>query len=47
MRRRFVNEVKKGPLPAIDRALGGANSSLATLIEQSGVRHDAERDHAR
>jgi tight adherence protein B len=34
----FVAEVKKGPLPAIDRALGGANSSLATLIEQSGVR---------
>jgi tight adherence protein B len=33
----FVAEVKKGPLPAIDRALGGANSSLATLIEQSGV----------
>lgn len=34
----FVNEVKKGPLPAIDKALGGANSSLAKLIEQSGVR---------
>jgi len=34
----FITEVKKGPLPAIDRALGGANSSLATLIEQSGVR---------
>ncbi len=34
----FVTEVKKGPLPAIDRALGGANSSLATLIEQSGVK---------
>jgi len=34
----FVTEVKKGPLPAIDRALGGANSSLATLIEQSGMR---------
>ena len=33
----FVTEVKKGPLPAIDKALGGANSSLATLIEQSGV----------
>ena len=33
----FVNEVKKGPLPALDRALGGANSSLSTLIEQSGV----------
>jgi tight adherence protein B len=33
----FVTEVKQGPLPAIDRALGGANSSLATLIEQSGV----------
>ena len=34
----FITEVKKGPLPAIDRALGGANSTLATLIEQSGVR---------
>ena len=34
----FITEVKKGPLPAIDRALGGANSSLATLIEQSGVQ---------
>ena len=34
----FVTEVKKGPLPALDKALGGANSSLATLIEQSGVR---------
>jgi tight adherence protein B len=34
----FITEVKKGPLPAIDKALGGANSSLATLIEQSGVR---------
>jgi tight adherence protein B len=33
----FVAEVKKGPLPAIDKALGGANSSMATLIEQSGV----------
>ena len=34
----FITEVKKGPLPVIDKALGGANSSLATLIEQSGVR---------
>jgi tight adherence protein B len=34
----FITEVKKGPMPAIDRALGGANSSLATLIEQSGVQ---------
>ncbi len=34
----FVTQVKKGPLPAIDRALGGANSSLATLIQQSGVQ---------
>jgi tight adherence protein B len=34
----FITEVKKGPLPALDKALGGANSSLATLIEQSGVR---------
>jgi|SoiMethySBSTD1v2_1073268.scaffolds.fasta_scaffold00977_9 tight adherence protein B len=33
----FVTQVKKGPLPAIDRALGGANSSLTTLIQQSGV----------
>jgi tight adherence protein B len=37
----FVTQVKKGPLPAIDRALGGANSSLATLIEQSGVHTTA------
>ena len=34
----FVTQVKTGPLPAIDKALGGANSSLATLIEQSGVQ---------
>jgi tight adherence protein B len=34
----FVTEVKQGPLPALDRAMGGANSSLATLIEQSGMR---------
>ena len=27
----------KGPLPGIDKALGGANSSLAKLIEQSGM----------
>jgi tight adherence protein B len=33
----FVTQVKQGPLPALDRAMGGANSSLATLIEQSGV----------
>jgi tight adherence protein B len=33
----LVTEKKMGPLPAIDKALGGANSSLAKLIEQSGV----------
>jgi tight adherence protein B len=33
----LVTEQKRGPLPALDKALGGANSSLATLIEQSGV----------
>jgi tight adherence protein B len=34
----FITEVKKGPLPALDRAMGGANSSLSTLIAQSGVQ---------
>jgi tight adherence protein B len=34
----LVTEQKRGPLPALDKALGGANSSLAALIEQSGVR---------
>jgi tight adherence protein B len=33
----ILNAQKVGPLPAIDKALGGANSSLAKLIEQSGV----------
>jgi tight adherence protein B len=33
----LVTEKRVGPLPAIDKALGGANSSLARLIEQSGV----------
>ena len=33
----LITEQKVGPLPAIDKALGGANSSLAKLIEQSGV----------
>lgn len=33
----ILTEQKVGPLPAIDKALGGANSSLAKLIEQSGV----------
>ena len=33
----LVTQQKRGPLPAIDKALGGANSSLAKLIEQSGV----------
>jgi tight adherence protein B len=34
----FVTEGPKGPLPSVDKILGGANSSLAQLIEQSGVR---------
>ena len=33
----LLTEQKVGPLPAIDKALGGANSGLAKLIEQSGV----------
>jgi tight adherence protein B len=33
-----VTTQKTGPLPAIDKILGGAGSSLSTLIEQSGVR---------
>ena len=33
----FIREKKAGPLPALDKAFGGANSSLARLIEQSGV----------
>ncbi len=34
----LVTERPKGPLPAIDRLLGASGSSLAKLIEQSGVR---------
>ena len=34
----LVTHAKQGPLPAIDRVLGGAGSSLQKLIEQSGVR---------
>jgi tight adherence protein B len=33
-----VTTQKTGPLPAIDKILGGAGSSLSKLIEQSGVR---------
>ena len=33
----FIREKKAGPLPALDKAFSGANSSLARLIEQSGV----------
>jgi tight adherence protein B len=33
----FIRELKSGPLPALDRAMGGAGSPLARLIEQSGV----------
>jgi tight adherence protein B len=33
----FIREEPEGPLPSVDRLLGGSNSSLATLIEQSGV----------
>ena len=33
----FIRESKAGPLPALDKAFGGTNSSLARLIEQSGV----------
>ena len=33
----FVRERREGPLPGVDRFIGGANSSLAKLIEQSGV----------
>jgi len=34
----LVTELKRGPLPAIDKIMGGAGSSLAKLIEQSGVQ---------
>jgi tight adherence protein B len=33
----FIRERKSGPLPALDKAFGGTGSSLAQLIEQSGV----------
>jgi tight adherence protein B len=33
----FIRQKKAGPLPALDKAFSGANSSLARLIEQSGV----------
>jgi tight adherence protein B len=33
----FIRESKAGPLPALDKAFSGKNSSLARLIEQSGV----------
>jgi len=34
----FVTERPQGPLPALDKVMGTAGSSLARLIEQSGVR---------
>ncbi len=34
----FVRSQASGPLPALDRAFGGSGSSLASLIEQSGVK---------
>jgi tight adherence protein B len=34
----FVRNQASGPLPALDRAFGGSGSSLARLIEQSGVK---------
>jgi tight adherence protein B len=33
----FIRAKKAGPLPALDKAFSGTNSSLARLIEQSGV----------
>jgi tight adherence protein B len=33
----FIREKSKGPLPALDKAFGSADSPLAKLIEQSGV----------
>jgi tight adherence protein B len=33
----FIRDKKAGPLPALDRALGGSGSSLSRLVEQSGV----------
>jgi tight adherence protein B len=34
----FVNQRLEGPLPALDKVMGEAGSSLAKLIEQAGVR---------
>jgi len=34
----FVTETPQGPLPGVDRVLGGSSPALAKLIEQSGVR---------
>jgi tight adherence protein B len=33
----FIRQSKAGPLPSLDKALGGSGSPLAHLIEQSGV----------
>ncbi len=33
----FIRGKQEGPLPALDRALGGSGSSLSRLVEQSGV----------
>lgn len=33
----FIRERKSGPMPVLDRVLGGTDSPLARLIEQSGV----------
>jgi tight adherence protein B len=33
----FIREKKAGPLPALDKVFSGSGSSLARLIEQSGV----------
>ena len=33
----FIRGKHEGPLPALDRALGGSGSSLSRLVEQSGV----------
>jgi tight adherence protein B len=34
----FVTTQKQGPLPGVDKVLGGAGSGLSKLIEQSGVQ---------
>src|SRR5262245_50448418 len=33
----FIRDKKAGPLPALDRALGGTGSPLSRVVEQSGV----------